>query len=161
VLHALMFDFLNFATGRLDPSYVAIARKANVCERTVATALARLRELGILHWVPAPRAGAMAASCWSRRPTPTPCCLRASGGATERQQSRRRPQQARGEKPARMPGTLAVAASEGQHGAGLRSAVHALEAELAAALASLGRAFMAKTADFTGLHGMRRNIPQG
>ena len=33
------------------PSYAAIARKANVCERTVATALARLRELGILHWV--------------------------------------------------------------------------------------------------------------
>ena len=51
VLHALIFDFLNFATGRLDPSYAAIARKANVCERTVATALARLRELGILHWV--------------------------------------------------------------------------------------------------------------
>jgi hypothetical protein len=51
VLHALVFDFLNFATGRLDPSYVAIARKTNVCERTVATALARLRELGILNWV--------------------------------------------------------------------------------------------------------------
>ena len=35
VLHAL--GLLNFATGRLDPSYAAIARKANVCERTVAT----------------------------------------------------------------------------------------------------------------------------
>ena len=32
VLHAL--GLLNFATGRLDPSYAAIARKANVCERT-------------------------------------------------------------------------------------------------------------------------------
>jgi hypothetical protein len=51
VLHALVFDFLNYATGRLDPSYAAIARKANVCERTVATALKRLRELGILNWV--------------------------------------------------------------------------------------------------------------
>jgi len=51
VLHALIFDFLNFRTGRLDPSYAAIARKANVCERTVATALKRLRELGILNWV--------------------------------------------------------------------------------------------------------------
>ena len=49
VLHAL--GLLNFATGRLDPSYAAIARKANVCERTVATALAGLRKLGILHWV--------------------------------------------------------------------------------------------------------------
>ena len=51
MLHALIFDFLNHRTGRLDPSYAAIARKAGVCVRTVATALARLRELGILNWV--------------------------------------------------------------------------------------------------------------
>ena len=51
VLHTLIFDFLNYRSGRLDPSYAAIARKANVCERTVATALKRLRELGILNWV--------------------------------------------------------------------------------------------------------------
>src|SRR6476619_2158796 len=51
VLHALIFDFLNHATGRLDPSYAAIAHKAGVCERAVATALKRLRELGILSWV--------------------------------------------------------------------------------------------------------------
>jgi hypothetical protein len=51
VLHALIFDFLNYSSGRLDPSYAAIARKANVCQRTVAKALKRLRELGILNWV--------------------------------------------------------------------------------------------------------------
>jgi hypothetical protein len=51
VLHALIFGFLNHHTGRLDPSYEAIARKAGVCVRAVATALARLRELGILNWV--------------------------------------------------------------------------------------------------------------
>ena len=51
VLHALIFDFLNHRTGRLDPSYAAIAAKAGVCVRTVATALKRLRELGILNWV--------------------------------------------------------------------------------------------------------------
>jgi len=51
VLHALIFDFLNHRTGRLDPSYAAIARQAGVCVRTVATALKRLRELGILNWV--------------------------------------------------------------------------------------------------------------
>lgn len=51
VLHALIFDFLNFASGRLDPSYDEIARAANVCRRTVATALKRLKELGILNWV--------------------------------------------------------------------------------------------------------------
>ena len=51
VLHSLIFDFLNHRTGRLDPSYAAIAAKAGVCVRTVATALQRLRELGILNWV--------------------------------------------------------------------------------------------------------------
>jgi hypothetical protein len=51
VLHALIFDFLNYRSGRLDPSYAAIARKANVCERTVATAIQRLKGLGILNWV--------------------------------------------------------------------------------------------------------------
>jgi len=51
VLHALLFDFLNYASGRLDPSYAAIARKANVCQRTVANAVKRLRDLGILNWV--------------------------------------------------------------------------------------------------------------
>ena len=39
VLHALIFDFLNHRTGRLDPWYEAIARKAGVCVRAVATAL--------------------------------------------------------------------------------------------------------------------------
>jgi hypothetical protein len=48
VLHALVFDFLNYASGRLDPSYAAIARKANVCERTVANALTLAIELGLL-----------------------------------------------------------------------------------------------------------------
>jgi hypothetical protein len=51
VLHSLVFDFLNHRTGRLDPSYAAIAAKAGVCVRTVASALKRLRELGILNWV--------------------------------------------------------------------------------------------------------------
>ena len=51
VLHTLIFDFMNWRSGRLDPSYSAIARAANVCERTVATALARLKALGIVDWV--------------------------------------------------------------------------------------------------------------
>ena len=51
VLHVLIFDFLRFATGQLDPSYAAIARKANLCERAVADALARLKRTGILNWL--------------------------------------------------------------------------------------------------------------
>ena len=149
VLHALIFDFLNHRTGRLDPSYAAIAAKAGVCVRTVASALARLRELGILSWVrrcaerwqdgrfvleqQTNEYGLLPESQWRGYRAPAEPTGPAAGTWGE---------------PARMPDTLAVAASEGQHGTGLRSVVQALEAEpkngLAAALASLGRAFMAR-----------------
>ena len=33
VLHALIFDFMNFASGALYPSYESIAKKANVSLR--------------------------------------------------------------------------------------------------------------------------------
>lgn len=51
VLHVLITDFLNFRTGRLDPAIATIAKAARVCERTAATALARLRDLGIIGWL--------------------------------------------------------------------------------------------------------------
>jgi hypothetical protein len=50
VLYTLLFDFLDYATGRLDPSYAAIAGKAGVCRRAAFTACRRLKELGLLHW---------------------------------------------------------------------------------------------------------------
>jgi hypothetical protein len=49
-LYALLFDFLNHRTGRLDPSLEAIAAKAGCCRRAVVDALARLRDLGLLAW---------------------------------------------------------------------------------------------------------------
>jgi len=51
VLHTLLFEFLNYHTGQLDPSYDGIARRSGVCRRAVATALRRLKALGILNWV--------------------------------------------------------------------------------------------------------------
>ena len=50
VLRVLLFEFLDYATGELDPSYDQIARKAGLCRRAVASALARLKELGLLYW---------------------------------------------------------------------------------------------------------------
>ena len=50
VFYVLLFDFLDHATGRLEPSYDGIAAKAGVCRRAVADALHRLKELGLLHW---------------------------------------------------------------------------------------------------------------
>src|SRR4051812_2900352 len=49
-MYALLFDFLNHRTGRLDSSLDAIAAKAGCCRRAVVDALARLRDLGLLAW---------------------------------------------------------------------------------------------------------------
>ena len=51
VLYTLAFDFLNHQTGRLDPSLDAIAYKAGCCRRSVVTALAKLRNLGLITWL--------------------------------------------------------------------------------------------------------------
>jgi alkylated DNA nucleotide flippase Atl1 len=51
VLHSLVFDFLNFRTGQLDPSYEGIAKKAGVSRASVGRALRRLKALGMLSWV--------------------------------------------------------------------------------------------------------------
>ena len=146
VLHSLIFDFLNHRTGRLDPSYAAIARKAGVCVRTVASALKRLRELGILDWV------RRCAETWRDGRFVLEQETNAYGLQPE---SQWRGYRAPPEPPAApwpdtwgatppLPSALALAAPEG----GLAGKVHALASDpkdgLAAALARLGRAFMAR-----------------
>ena len=51
VLHAFLFDFLNFRTGRLDPGYRAIARAAAISVRSVARGLQKLKEAGVFKWL--------------------------------------------------------------------------------------------------------------
>lgn len=51
VLHALLFDFLNYATGELRPSKRQIARRACISERSVARGLDNLKAAGVIHWV--------------------------------------------------------------------------------------------------------------
>ena len=51
VLHSLIFDFLNAKTGRLDPSYEGLAKKSGYSRATVAVALRRLRDAGIITWL--------------------------------------------------------------------------------------------------------------
>ncbi len=51
VLSVMIFDFLDYASGRLDPSHAAIARKARMSERAVCKALQKLKTLGILNWL--------------------------------------------------------------------------------------------------------------
>jgi hypothetical protein len=146
VLHSLIFDFLNHRTGRLDPSYAAIARKAGVCVRTVAAALKRLRELGILNWV------RRCAESWRDGRFVLEQETNAYAVLPESQWRGYRPP---AEPPGPAPGTwggpvpplpsaVALAALETD----LRGQVHALSTDpgdaLARALASLGRAFVAR-----------------
>jgi hypothetical protein len=51
VLESLMFDFQNYRTGQLDPSYEGIAAKTGLGRSTVALALARLRSFRIIDWL--------------------------------------------------------------------------------------------------------------
>jgi hypothetical protein len=145
VLHALIFDFLNHRTGRLDPSYAAIAAKAGVCVRTVASALQRLKALGILNWV------RRCAERWADGRFVLEQETNAYAVLPESQWRGYRPP---AEPPGPAPGTwgeptplpsaLAQAALESD----LAGKVHVLASDpkdgLAAALARLGRAFMAR-----------------
>jgi hypothetical protein len=51
VLRGLL-DFMDWRTGRLDPSWAAIARKALYSRSTVHTALTWLRAAGVIDWIP-------------------------------------------------------------------------------------------------------------
>jgi DNA-binding MarR family transcriptional regulator len=48
VLRALLFTFANLVTGRCDPGYNALSRAAGVSRSTLAKALKRLEEAGLL-----------------------------------------------------------------------------------------------------------------
>jgi len=51
VLQALLFDFLNYASGALYPSWAAIAHQACISERSVGRGLAKLKAAGVLNWL--------------------------------------------------------------------------------------------------------------
>jgi hypothetical protein len=145
VLHTLIFDFLNHRTGRLDPSYAAIAAKAGVCVRTVASALARLKALGILNWV------RRCAERWADGRFVLEQETNAYAVLPESQWRGYRPPQAPpgpapgtwGE-PAPMLSAVAQAVLEGDLAAKVQALASDPKDGLAAALARLGRAFMAR-----------------
>jgi hypothetical protein len=51
IVHALLFDFINYKTGALYPSWEALAEAANISARSVGRGLAKLKEAGVLHWL--------------------------------------------------------------------------------------------------------------
>jgi len=145
VAHALIFDFLHFATGRLDPGLDAIARKAGVCRRTVATAITRLRELRVLHWI---RRCSTAADGTRRQETNAYAVLPDTGW-----RGYRPPPQPPAPHPEtwaapRMPTAIEAAVMERRQGGSPAAVINALASDpgdpLAAVLASLGRAMTAR-----------------
>lgn len=51
VAHALLFDFLNHRTGRLDPAIATIAEKMSISISSVRRALDRLKAAKALNWI--------------------------------------------------------------------------------------------------------------
>jgi hypothetical protein len=150
VLHALIFDFLNFASGRLDPSYAAIARKANLCDRAVATALKRLHAVGILAWVRRCREGWTDGRYWREQLTNAYALLPSTGwrGFRPPRDEPPAPHPDTWGKPPAMPSILTAAAMERRAGGTLKAAIQVLELGpvngLEAALARLGRAVLTR-----------------
>jgi hypothetical protein len=150
VLHALIFDFLNYATGRLDPAIETIAKKAAVSISSAKRGLANLKRCGVLNWIRRAAEtrdekgrfcleqdtnayGIRPASQWlgfidqPEAPPPHP----STWGATPP-----------------LPSVVEQAATERQDGASLRATINRLEDdpgdELAAVLARLGRTMQAR-----------------
>ncbi|MFL5281185.1 MAG: hypothetical protein ACJ8AW_09315 [Rhodopila sp.] len=150
VLHTLIFDFLNFASGRLDPSYAAIARKANLCESAVATALKRLHAAGILAWVRRCREGWTDGRYWREQLTNAYALLPSTGwrGFCPPRDEPPAPHPDTWGKPPPMPSILTAATIERRAGGTLKAAIQVLELGpvngLEAALARLGRAMLTK-----------------
>jgi hypothetical protein len=51
VLHSLLFNFLNYVSGRLDPAIETIAKRACISISSAKRGLASLKRCGVLHWV--------------------------------------------------------------------------------------------------------------
>jgi len=51
VLHSLIFDWLDYRTGQLEPAISEIAKKACISLRSAARGLANLKAAGVLNWL--------------------------------------------------------------------------------------------------------------
>jgi hypothetical protein len=51
IVRALLFKFMNWRTGRLDPSQAKIAENAVISESSVERGLAALKDAGVVNWL--------------------------------------------------------------------------------------------------------------
>jgi hypothetical protein len=147
VLQTLIFDFLNYSSGRLDPSYAAIARKANVCERTVADALKRLGDLRIITWIRRCSEGWVNGRYFRKQLTNAYCLLPAGWLGYTAPPEMAPPHPSCWGKAAVMPSIHEAAVIELQESGNRQSVIRTLELAplggIEAALARLGRAVVA------------------
>jgi hypothetical protein len=146
VLHALLFDFLNFRSGALYPSWAAIAEAACISESSVGRGLARLKAAGVLSWLRRAVAAVAPAGGFLLRQISNAYHVCSTAGWKGYRPPPLPPPPAPGtwgDHPS-MGSALDVAAALKREGASLTARIEAMEGEpgnaLAAALARLGRA---------------------
>jgi len=168
--HALGFEFQNFRTGRIDPSLDALARKAICCRRALCTALARLRDLGMITWTRRCEESRNEHGRFRlRQRTNAYVLLPPSQWKGYRKNSPPMPTPDTLGAPERVPDPIEAAVAEIAHGQRM-AAISALEADprdaLATALAAFGRAIderdcraidKRESKAITGVHGLPRN----
>ena len=155
VLYALLFDFLNYASGRLDPAIDTIAQAANISPRSAARGLANLKAAGVLNWARRCIADiGEAGRIVFRQLSNAYAVLPVSQWLGHRPRAEAPPPQAGtwGDHPP-LPSLIAQATTAGSMTAQIKTLELDTSDELAAALAGYGRAFQrrASSADFTGL----------
>ena len=148
VFRVLIFDFLNYGTGRLDPSYAAIGRKAGwLSPRAVGTALKRLREMGLLHRIRRCRQELDERGAFRLRQETNAYVLLPTAHWRERppvEQEPSAPLAGTWGDPARMPDALGAYAAESDPVAALRALRANATTLLEAALARMGGAIAAR-----------------
>lgn len=157
VLQVLIFDCLNYASGRLDPAIGTIARLAAISARSAARGLAALKAAGVVNWLRR-CTGRMEDGRYVLRQDTNAYALLPSSQWRGYMSLPEAPPPERGtwgDHPP-LPDALTAAVLEQREGGGAAGAIRELESDpgnvLAAALARLGRAMEArKNGGFIGL----------
>jgi hypothetical protein len=148
VLRALIFGFLNYTTGQLDPGYASIARRACISVRSAARGLASLKAAGVLNWLRRCTPIIEAGRCILEQITNAYALIPSSQWRGYRPSPRRsKPPQPEagtwGDHPP-LPDALTAAMTEKREGGTWRGVMRELESDpsdaLAKAMAGLGRA---------------------
>jgi hypothetical protein len=152
VLHALIFDYLDFRTGRLDPGYAALARKACIGVRSVARGLQALKASGVLNWLRRCTATFKDGRCVLDQDTNAYAILPSSQWRGYVEPPEAPPPQSGtwGDHPCGMRAPMEEAVIEQRSGSGMTAVIKQLELDkpgsVGAALASLGRGMLAEKA---------------